>query len=98
MRSPRATHHETHNTLDVPLSEDTKPWVTADATGFLAVLLLRRLAYNLLAFFRRVTLRSEDNRLCPWKVILQLFEHMTKVITATELEDLRNQGRVYSYA
>jgi len=97
-RNPWGVENETHNTLDVPLSEDTKPWVTADSTGFLAVLLLRWTAYNLLAFFRRVTLRSGDNRLCPWKVILRLFDHMTKVVTATELENLRNQGRVYSFA
>ena len=82
----------------VGVQRSTKPWVTADATGFLAVLVLRRIAYNLLAFFRRVTLRSEDNRLCPWKVILRQFDHMSKVITGPSLDNLRNQGRVYTFA
>lgn len=97
-RNHWGVENETHNTLDVALFEDTKPWVTADATGFLAVLVLRRIAYNLLAFFRRVTLRSEDNRLCPCKAILRQFDHMSKVITGPSLDNLRNQGRVYTFA
>jgi hypothetical protein len=96
-RNHWGVENETHNTLDVALFEDTKPWVTANATGFLAVLMLRRIAYNLLAFFRRVTLRSEANRICPWKVILRQFDHMSKVITGAELDNLRNQGRVYTF-
>jgi hypothetical protein len=96
VRNHWAVENETHNTLDVPLCEDTKPWVTADTNGFLAVLLLRRIAYNLLAFFRRVTLRSEENRLCPWKALLRQFDHMSKVISAADVENLRNQGRVYT--
>jgi hypothetical protein len=36
----------------------------------LAVLLLRRIAYTLLALFRAVTLRSEEGRATRWKDLL----------------------------
>ena len=36
----------------------------------LAVLLLRRIAFTMLALFRAVTLRSEKSRAMPWKKLL----------------------------
>ncbi len=47
-----------------------RPWIEADANGMLAVLLLRRVAYTLLALFRAVTLRSDEHRAMRWKSLL----------------------------
>jgi hypothetical protein len=71
-----------HNVLDVAFEEDKHPWITHSAQGMLVVLLLRRLAYNLLALFRAVTQRSDEKRRTPWKT---LFRWVTKAIEqATE--------------
>ena len=59
-----------HHTLDTAFAEDRRPWIEADANGMLAVLLLRRIAYTLLALFRAVSLRSDENRAARWKALL----------------------------
>jgi hypothetical protein len=60
-----------HHTLDTAFAEDDRPWIAADPQGMLAVLLLRRIAYTLLALYRAVTLRSDENRATRWRVLLQ---------------------------
>jgi hypothetical protein len=71
-----------HNTFDTALCEDDKPWIEDCPQGALAVLLLRRIAYDLLALFRSVTLRSEERRHIPWADLLRGFAHL--FIAATE--------------
>ena len=46
-------------------------WLEADEHGMLAVLVLRRIAYTLLALFKDVTQRSEENRAIRWKALLR---------------------------
>jgi hypothetical protein len=59
-----------HHTLDTAFAEDDHPWIEADEQGMLAVLLLRRIAYTLLALFRAVTQRSDEHRSMRWKALL----------------------------
>lgn len=70
VRSHWGVENQNHHTLDTAFAEDDRPWIEADANGMLAVLLLRRIAYTLLALFRSVTLRSEENRAIRWKALL----------------------------
>jgi hypothetical protein len=70
VRSHWGVENQNHHTLDTAFAEDERPWIEADANGMLAVLLLRRIAYTLLALFRSVALRSEENRATRWKVLL----------------------------
>jgi hypothetical protein len=70
VRSHWGVENQNHHTLDTAFAEDHRPWIEADANGMLAVLLLRRIAYTLLALFRSVTLRSDDNRATRWKLLL----------------------------
>jgi len=71
-----------HHTLDTAFAEDDRPWIEADADGMLAVLLLRRIAYTLLALYRAVTLRSDDGRATPWKRLMQSVRDV--LVAATE--------------
>src|SRR6266568_8040730 len=57
VRRHRGVENNNHHTFDTAFAEDDRPWIEADADGMLAVLLLRRIAYTLLALFREVTLR-----------------------------------------
>lgn len=68
-----AVENEVHHTLDTIFSEDEHPWLVADPRGALVVMMLRRLAYTLMALFRSVTLRSEENRLMPWARLVEKF-------------------------
>lgn len=74
-----------HNVLDTSFVEDDHPWITHSAQGMLVVLLLRRLAYNVLSLFRSVTQRSEQNRRTPWKT---LFRWVAKALEQATEEDV----------
>lgn len=61
-----------HKTFDVSFEEDKRRWVN-EPRGMLAVEILRRVAYTLLALFRCVTQRSEGKRNMPWLGLFRLF-------------------------
>ncbi len=78
-----------HHTLDTAFAEDDRPWIKADPQGMLAVLLLRRIAYTLLALYRAVTLRSDENRASPWKALLTSVRDVLVAATEDQLAGLR---------
>ncbi len=89
VRSHCGVENNNHHTLDTAFAEDERPWIEADANGMLAVLVLRRIAYTLLALFRSVTLRSERNRATPWRVLLRSVRDALVTLTAEHLAGLR---------
>lgn len=78
-----------HHTLDTAFAEDDRPWIVADGNGMLAVLVLRRIAYTLLALFRSVSLRSEQRGAMRWADLMRWV--WTAAVSAVEahLEGLR---------
>ncbi len=89
VRSHWGVENQNHHTLDTAFAEDDRPWIEADANGMLAVLVLRRIAYTLLALYRAVTLRSDDNRAMRWKDLLQRVRDTLVALTPEHLTDLR---------
>jgi len=75
--------------VDVPFAEDDHPWITGNARGALVVLLLRRMAYNLLTLFRSVTQRSEEKRATPWKDLLRFVYNAVIAASAKDILGLR---------
>jgi hypothetical protein len=55
----------------------------------LAVLLLRRIAYTLLALFRSVTLRSDEHRAMRWKSLLAWVRDVLVAANEDQLAGLR---------
>jgi asparagine N-glycosylation enzyme membrane subunit Stt3 len=53
------------------------------------VLLLRRIAYNLLALLRDVTQRSEDTRGTPWKDLMRWMHNALIALTDADVLGLR---------
>jgi len=86
-----------HNTFDTAFAEDDRPWIEADENGMLAVLLLRRIAYTVLALFRATTLRSSKNRTMRWKALLSWVRDVLVAATADATTDLRPR-EVYAAA
>jgi hypothetical protein len=80
-----------HNTFDTVFEEDDHPWIKADPKGMVVVMLLRRLAYNLLALFRGVTQRSEERRATPWRDLVRWFYNALIAATAADLSHLRSR-------
>lgn len=89
VRSHWGVENNNHNTYDTAFAEDERPWITGDTHGMLAVLLLRRIAYSLLALFRSVTLRSEAGRATPWKSLMSLVRDVMVGATSDEVAGLR---------
>ncbi len=78
-----------HHIFDRILNEDDKPWIETDPKGMVAVLLLRRIAYNLLALYRSVTQRCDDRRQTPWKDLLRWIYNTLISAQAADLGGLR---------
>jgi hypothetical protein len=89
VRSHWGVENNNHHTLDSAFAEDDRPWIEADPHGMLAVLLLRRIAYTLLALYRAVTLRSDENRASPWKALLSSVRDVLVAATEDQLAGLR---------
>lgn len=78
-----------HQILDTAFVEDKHLWISADAQGALAVMLLRRIVYTILTLFRSVTLRSEDNRLMPWRKLMKWVRKALEWPNPIAVDDLR---------
>jgi hypothetical protein len=81
----------THFALDTAFAEDDHPFIEYDGRGALAALVLRRIAYTLLALFRGVTLRSDDNRRLPWRDLLRWVAHALLTASEAHVANLRSQ-------
>jgi hypothetical protein len=78
-----------HHTLDAVFQEDEHPWIDGDPQGALAVLLLRRVAYNLLSLFRSVTQRSDERRAAPWRWLIDHLAYALQASTDADIASLR---------
>ena len=87
VRAHWGVENDNHRTFDVAFEEDDRPWIEADANGMLAVLLLRRIAYTLLALFRSVSLRSDEGRAIAWK---ELFLWLRDSLVGAQPEHILN--------
>ena len=88
----------THNILDTSFQEDERPFLTHSAQGMLVMLLLRRLAYNLLALWKGRTLTSEDNRAAPWKKVFGWVERALEQATEACWANLRDRKACPAFA
>lgn len=87
-----AVENNCHNTWDTVFEEDDHPWIEADPKGMVVVMLLRRLAYNILALFRGVTQRSEERRQMPWRALVRSFYNALIAATPTDVAGLRTRA------
>lgn len=79
-----------HNTFDKIFQEDKRPYIL-HPHGMLVVMILRRIAYNLLSLFRTITQRSDKNRKMPWK---SLMNYVSLMLTKLEQHHLVTGSRL----
>ncbi len=72
-----------HWVFDAILQEDNHHWIH-EPRGMLAVMVLRRIAFNFVALFRCVTQRAEDKRTMPWKDLM--WDFYDAMVSATEAQ------------
>ena len=80
LRDRWAVENQTHGTLDIAFREDDYPWIE-EPQGMVNVMILRRIAMNILSVFRTVTLTSDDKRRTPWSRLFTVLRDA--LITAT---------------
>ena len=85
-----SVENQCHNTWDRILREDDRPW-TYDPQGMVAAMVLRRIAYTLLALFRSVTQRSDVRRAVPWKTLMRDLWLALTSADQRHLEGLQNR-------
>jgi hypothetical protein len=88
----------THNILDVAFEEDERPFLTHSAQGMLVMLMLRRLAYNLLTLWKGRTLKSDDNRAAPWKKVFGWVQRALEQATEAAWSGLRDRKACPAFA
>ena len=76
-----AVENNCHWVFDTAFAEDDRPWILVPQ-GMVVTILLRRIAFNMLALFRAVTLRGTRSRATPWPALLRAFARA--LIRATE--------------
>jgi hypothetical protein len=81
---------QNHHTLDTAFAEDDRPWIEADPHCMLVVLLLRRIAYTLLALFRAAS-RTDEGRAIRWRALLAWVRDTLIAATAEQLAGLRSR-------
>jgi hypothetical protein len=85
-----AVENECHNLWDTAFAEDERPWILLPQ-GMVVVMLLRRLASNLLALYRSVTTRAEHKRKQPWPHLLRAIWTALLQATKEAMADLRRR-------
>jgi len=91
VREHWAVENQCHGTWDTVFEEDDHPWICMDPQGTLVVMLLRRMAYNLLALFRSVTQRSEELRQTTWKDIMRWMVQAVLMLNEEDISSLRTR-------
>lgn len=85
-----------HQIWDKIFREDDKPWIQSgegSCQGTVAVMLLRRLGFNLLALYRSVTQRCEEARQMPWKDLIRRVYITLIAASEADIEALRPRAR-----
>jgi hypothetical protein len=91
IRQHWCVENQCHQTWDKIFREDDHPWIENNPQGTLVVMLLRRMAYNLLALFRSVSQRSEQRRQTPWKDIMRWLYIALIIVDKSQIATLRQR-------
>jgi hypothetical protein len=78
-----------HQILDTAFAEDDRPWIEQNPRATAVVMVLRRIAYTLLALWRGVTLRSDAQRTRRWRDVMRDISIAAITTTVAQLDNIR---------
>jgi len=84
-----AVENNCHHTWDAVFEEDDRRWIVSDPRATLVVMMLRRVAYNVLTLYRAVTLRSD--RLVRWRDLMRWVHLALVAARMRHVEGLRSR-------
>ncbi len=90
IRSHWCVENNAHRTLDVPMKEGPEPW-TQEPHAMLAMVILRRVVFNMLALLKSVYLRSEESRALPWRELIARLYDLLRLASPDDLVRPRKQ-------
>lgn len=83
-----------HHTFDAFFAEDDRPWIKTCPQGTVVVMMLRRIAYNLLSLYRDVTLRSKGRSKLPWRTLAESIRVALLTACDVHVDGLRSRRGV----
>lgn len=89
MRGHWGVENNCHHTFDAFFTEDDRPWIKACPRGTVVVMLLRRIAYNIMTLYRDVTLRSKGTSKVPWRTLSESIRVALLVAGDVHIDGLR---------
>jgi hypothetical protein len=98
VRAHWAVENNCHHTWDTAFREDDHPWIVAHPRACAALMVLRRVAYNMLAYFRSVTLRSDERRKTPWKQLIRWAYNTLIAATETDVIQLKSRHPLAAFS
>lgn len=98
VRAHWGVENGTHYTLDAVFREDEHPWIESNENGMLAVVILRRIALDLMALFRSVTQRSDEKRATPWRDLIRWFYNALLLASDATLIGLRPRSELPAFS
>ena len=82
-----------HWVWDAPFAEDDRPWIRTNPRATVVLMVLRRIAYNLLAL-HRAALKSDEGRTRPWRQLMRWLYNTVIALLPEQAEGLRERPRV----
>ena len=80
-----------HSILDTAFQEDDHTWVRKNAAAVFVLIVLRRVAYNLLTLFRAAGREGSERVAATWKELMRHLEFATRELSENEVETLRGR-------
>lgn len=92
--------NQCHNTWDRKnvFDEDNHPWIESHPRAMVVLMLLRRIAYNMLELFRTVTQRSQEKRQTPWRDLMRWIYNTVIAATDAQTQTLRKRKTVTAFS
>jgi hypothetical protein len=93
VRGHWAVENNGHHTWDTRFQEDNHPWVRGNAFAMVALMILRRIAYNIFALYREST-RERPKRPATWNDLIYFANLMMLRLSEEVVAGLRSRPRL----
>ena len=94
VRNHWGVENNCHHTWDTAFQEDDHPWVRKEPFAMMVLMMLRRIAYNVLALHRIASREHPARRPTSWRELLHSMSVMMLMLSEELIEGLRVRPRL----